>query len=396
MFDPSASSGGEPSDGKVPIPPPFHRGQRNRIENHVKPIKSEKIQGDFGIGSQSGPRKHTLNARMPPKKTNKNNPPDNSKKENAPANNKKPADDTQTSGEPSGTQPQGPSGGTRSQTKKAEAERAKAQQNPPEESKKTQGESSGTPPESQPGSAEQKPQGKESNSGGRQMTLPVHPKPNTKDETKDNTKQNQPAQAPDQPGDKKDGAEKKDGKGDGEPAGNDDPEKKKADKALEEAKKKEEEEKKYAGTMYHAVTPDPNKYRGLERLDGQREYMRKIGDGNPNASGRYGTHSPSVSGVQSHNQEPGISEQKAKDNGKPETARKRPGEREERVTTGHERVNEKGESKHPGNLQFSDLEADIGVLSPGLTEWHKISPKKQEQLPKGTTPWTDDDLRKNL
>lgn len=47
-------------------------------------------------------------------------------------------------------------------------------------------------------------------------------------------------------------------------------------------------------------------------------------------------------------------------------------------------------------FQFYDLEADIRFLFQALTEWHRITPKKQEELEKGQKPWTDEDLRKNL
>lgn len=333
VLDPSAQQNGDIYNRKAPIPPPFHRGQRNRIENHVKPIMSEKIVGDFGIGSRPVPQKHTLNARAPGK--NSNNPTGGSGDPNRPKPDK-----------PESSETKGPT--TRSKAK-AQEEEKKAQEQAAKQQKKPrpQGEPSNNQPGAQPGSSDQKDGKQEekeqqSNTGGRQMTLPNRPKPKTNNESTDNTKQNQPGQAPDQQGEKKDGADKKDGKGDEKPAGNDDAEKKK--KEEEEKKKKEEEEKKYAGSMYHAVTPDPRKYRGLERLDGQREFMRKIGDGNPNANGRYGTHSPSVMGVQSHNQVPGVSEDTAKKTG--QTPRKRPGEREERVTTGHKNKNEKGECKH--------------------------------------------------
>lgn len=31
-----------------------------------------------------------------------------------------------------------------------------------------------------------------------------------------------------------------------------------------------------------------------------------------------------------------------------------------------------------------------------LTEWHKITPKPQDQLEKDQNAWTDEDLRQNL
>lgn len=341
VLDPSAQQDGDIYNRKAAIPPPFHRDQRNRIENHVKPIKSEKIVGDFGIGSRPVPQKHTLNSRAPAKDSNKkdkSDQTDKSKKGKAPAKDKKPAQDTQPAGEPSGTQPQEPR--TRAgkkaeeERKKAEEEKNKAQAQPEKEQKKTQGEPSETQPQPQPGSSEQKDKEKQkekqkqSNPGDQTQTLTHRPKPKPKEESKD-PKQNQPGQAPDQQGDKKDGADKKDNQGDGQPAGNNDPKKK---------------DDKYEGTMYIGVNPDPRKKKGEEDLDGTRGYNRKIGDGNPNHPGRYGTHLPSVYGTQSHNQEPGLSEKDAKKLDQP--ARKRPGEREELATTGHEKTNENGDCKY--------------------------------------------------
>lgn len=77
--------------------------------------------------------------------------------------------------------------------------------------------------------------------------------------------------------------------------------------------------------MYNIVTPNPNESKGITSIgDGQTSYYRKIGDGDVNASGRYGTHNPHFSAVQSHGQEP-------KENGK-ENGR-RPGKVEETATT---------------------------------------------------------------
>ena len=332
---------------------PIHPGQRNRIEKHVKPIKSEKIKEDFDLGSQY----HTLNARNPAKdKKNKNNGPKKDPKNTPkPAEEKSTTQETKPQGESSGTQPEGAT--TRSRQKeedrkkeeerqKAEASKAaeeskKAEGQPPTEETKPQGEPSGTQPQSQPGSSEQKEEEKKSNPGGQTLNLPDRTKEDDKSsETKTDTPgtQGEPAKTPDQQGDQKDGADDK-GKG----------------KAPDKDGKKD-----YKDNMYHLVDPDPNKSRAKEALNGDRYFDRKIGDGNPNGPSRYNTHNPDFSGVQSPGQEPGVSKAESERTGEPQ--RPRPGEREEKATTGHKTKNEKGESNDPDPNQICILEADLGLF----------------------------------
>lgn len=220
-----------------------------------------------------------------------------------------------------------------------------AEQSPSTEDKKSQGQPSGTQTESQPGSPAEKDKDKQKEEAKQSQTgdqaLAHRPKEDPKSsEAKPQTSesQNELAKLSDQDANKNAGLgdkpSKQEDKGKGKAADNGDGDKKDDPNG---------DKKDFSDTMYHVVTPDPNTKKGEEDLNGERSYYRKIGDGNPNAPGRYSTHLPSFSGVQSHGQDPGVSQKKAKETG--QDARKRPGEREEEATTGHDKVNGQGQRK---------------------------------------------------
>lgn len=100
-------------------------------------------------------------------------------------------------------------------------------------------------------------------------------------------------------------------------------------------------------TMYNIVTPNPNLSEGITDIKTKEQsYHRKVGDGDVNASGRYDTHNPHYSAVQSHGQEP-------KENGKKKG--RRPGKVEEMSTTSNP------ENKKDGKNNEGDYYA---LLSP--------------------------------
>lgn len=305
---------------------PVYCDRHNKIQQHIKPIKSEAIREDSEIGIQY----HALNVRKPAKK----NPSKDSDKKTS-----KPTDQKLT---PGGTQPKSdsPKPETQGPLTRGRKKTQAAEQSPPTEDKKSQGQPSGTPTDSHSGSSAEKDKDKDKKKNEAKQaqtgdqTLTHRPKEDPKSsEAKPQTPgpQNEAAKSSDQDANK---PGTQDGNGKGKAADKNDGDKKDDSNGGK---------KDYSDTMYHVVTPDPNTKKGEEDLNGERSYYRKIGDGNPNAPGRYSTHLPSFSGVQSHGQEPGVSHKKATETN--QQARKRPGEREEEATTGHDKVNNQGQGK---------------------------------------------------
>lgn len=321
-------------------------GQRNEIEN-VEPTlaDSQKFEGS----SLAGRQYHNLNARMPPKKKKGDNAAKTGKPtgENtgSPAGNDTPTEKTKPQGESSGTQP------------KTNPE-SPAEKNTPAEQAKPQGEPSGTQPQSQPANPaqdqkEQKPDAQpeplalrpkpDGESSGTKSETPGTPKEPEKEAGKDGNQSDTPGEKSGGSSDK--GKEKASDNGDGDFNDEDDvpldPNRK--NQAGSPTRQKDD-----SRTMYNIVTPNPHEAEGRKSIKtGEQSYFRKVGDGDPD--GRYSTDNPDFSAVKSHGQEENVPHSKAT---KERPQRLRPGEREEKATTGHDDVNEKGESKHPSRFAF--------------------------------------------
>lgn len=313
--------------------------QRNEIQNTVEPtlVDLQKFDGSSLAGSQY----HNLNARMPPKK-NRGNTPKTGKPTGAntgtTAGKDTSAEKNKPQGESSGTQPK--------PNPESPAEKnTPAETNTPAEQAKAQGQPSGTQPQSQPANSaqEQKEQKPEGESSDRKSETPGTPNEPGKEAGKDGNQGDNPGEKSGESSDK--GKEKAPKNGEGDFNDEDDVplDPKRKNQAGSPTRQKDD-----SRTMYNIVTPNPHEAEGRKSIKtGEQSYFRKVGDGDPD--GRYSTDNPDFSAVKSHGQEENVPHSKAT---KERPQRLRPGEREEKATTGHDDVNEKGESKHPSRIAF--------------------------------------------
>lgn len=333
-------------------------GQRSEI-GHVKPMlfKSQKLEGP----SLARPQYHNLNARMPPKKQKGGNIPKTGKptggNTGTSAGKDTPAEQTKPQGESSGTQPKPNPESPAEKNTPAEKDTS-TEKNTPAEQAKPQGEPSGTQSQPQPGNPAQGQ--KKQQPDAQPESLALRPKPDvessdTKSETPGTQKEpgkeadkdgNQSDDSGEKPGESSDkGKEKASDQGEGEFNDEDDVplDPKRKNKAGSPTRQQDDER-----TMYNIVTPNPHEAEGRKNIKtGEQSYFRKVGDGFPDD--RYSTDNPDFSAVKSHGQEPNVPHSKAT---KDRPQRLRPGEREEKATTGHDDKNEKGESKNPSRIAF--------------------------------------------
>lgn len=248
---------------------------------------------------------------------------------------------------PKESSPGAPTQGTKDSSSGASAEKpGDSSSGAPAE--KPEDSSSGTPAEKPEGSSPGSP---EQDKG--QFSIPDRTKPQQQGDDQTGATENQPGQKPD-----KGKGKATDNSDEGKPAGVDqkaeggeqkpqsDEKKQGGDVPLDPNRKNQEgvqdgTSKKDDKTMYNIVTPNPNESKGITSIeDEETSYYRKIGDGNANAKGRYGTHNPHFSAVQSHGQE-------AKQNGNG----RRPGKVEEMATTGAPKP-EKDSKKDKGDYSI--------------------------------------------
>lgn len=246
------------------------------------------------------------------------------------------------------------------------------------------------------------------------VSLPSRPKEGDSSQPKDDKKTtaDKPASGADKSKKPDESADKKGGK-DKKPAGGSDPSKDGDNAAEQSGGKKDKGKGKGKAndkdtTMYHIVTPNPNKQEGVKDLEtGDQSYFRKIGDGDVNASGRYGTHNPSYSAVESKNQvakdpetnhRPGKVEENAWNPSTDKGGKDSKGTKGTKDTTKDTKdttKDNKGNKGTTGKHTFSHAAPRYQVLT-RQPEWYKVTPKKQEDLPKDKTQWTDENLRNNL